>query len=179
VKSPAELVRQAQFVLASAEFLLGRAVRSVLDVGCGEGQWRAALRRHRPRLAYTGVDPSAYAIARYGARRHLFLGSIDSLDQLPLEAGYDLVICCGMLNYLQAPVLQQGLRQVAARTGGMAYLELFTREDHFEGDTNWPEPKAAAWYRQQMTRAGFFSLGMQCYITDRSRDRVSALEVNA
>lgn len=176
VKSPAELARQVAFVLRTTEFVLGRPVRSVLDVGCGEGQWRAALRVHRPRVAYTGVDPSAYAVARYGRQRGLLLGSIGDLDGLALRETYDLVVCCGMLNYLEPPALEAGLAQVARRSGGVAYLELFTRDDAFEGDTQWPAPQPAAWYRQVLQRAGLRAIGMQCYVTHASSDRVSALE---
>lgn len=176
MKSPAELARQVAFVLGTAEFVLGRPVRTVLDVGCGEGQWRAALRKHRPRLMYDGVDPSTYAVARYGATRHLRLGGIEDLDTLPLRDAYDLVVCCGMLNYLERPALERGVRQVARRTGGVAYLELFTREDAFEGDTDWPAPQSAPWYRNLMQQAGLWPIGMQCYVPSASKDRVSALE---
>lgn len=176
VKSPAELARQVAFVLGTAEFVLGRPVRSVLDVGCGEGQWRAALRAHRPRLHYDGVDPSAYAVERYGARRNLHLGGIESLDGLALRDQYDLVVCCGMLNYLSTAQLTDGLSQVARRVGGVAYLELFTREDRFEGDTEWPTPKPARWYRDAMQAAGLTAIGMQCYVLTQDVDRVSLLE---
>jgi hypothetical protein len=40
----------------------------VLDIGCGEGIWRAPLRSLRPGIEYLGLDSSEYAIARYGAR---------------------------------------------------------------------------------------------------------------
>lgn len=163
-------------MLGTAEFALGRPVRTVLDVGCGEGQWRAVLRRHRPRVAYDGVDPSTYAVARYGASRGIHLGGIEDLDALPLRAQYDLVICCGMLNYLALPQLRRGLRQVARRTGGVAYLELFTREDTFEGDTDWPTPQSAAWYRTTIRKAGLWPIGMQCYVPSDAKERVSALE---
>lgn len=176
VKSAVELARQAAFVLRTTEFVLGHPVRSVLDVGCGEGQWRAALRAHRPRLHYDGVDPSAYAVSRYGRARGLTRGGIEDLDALALRDEYDLVVCCGMLNYLSTSALQRGLVQVARRTGGVAYLELFTSEDAFEGDTQWPSPQPAAWYRRAMKRAGLWPVGMQCYVTTASRDRVSALE---
>lgn len=176
VKSSAELARQAAFVLRTAEFVLGRPVRSVLDVGCGEGQWRAALRAHRPALHYDGVDPSAYAVKRYGRTRSLLLGGIEDLDALPLRPSYDLVVSCGMLNYLAPDVLTRGVQQVARRTGGVAYLELFTSEDAFEGDTDWPAPRTARWYRDVMRRAGLCAIGMQCYVSEAARDRVSALE---
>src|SRR5690606_12834057 len=39
--------RKARLALAAAEHLLGRDARSVLDVGAGEGRWRAELLRMR------------------------------------------------------------------------------------------------------------------------------------
>lgn len=176
VRSPAEVARQCGFVLATAEWVLGRPVRTVLDVGCGEGQWRAALRRHRPRLRYDGVDPSAYAVQRYGASRHLQRGGIEDLDDLPLADQYDLVVCCGMLNYLTPAVFTRGMAQVARRTGGLAYLEVFTRDDAYEGDTGGPPPQSASWYRRVMRKAGLVAVGLQCYVHARDTERVSALE---
>ena len=164
VKSPAELARQAAFVLHTAEWVLGRPVRTVLDVGCGEGQWRSVLRRHRPKLQYTGVDPSAYAVARYGKRRNIRLGSIENLSALSLGGPFDLVICCGMLNYIAAPALAVGLAQVASLTGGLAFLEIFTGADATEGDTSWPAPQSAQWYRRVLRSAGLTSVGLHCYV---------------
>src|SRR5262245_53680821 len=80
VKSAVELKRQVEFVLHLAEWVLGRRVKSVLDVGCGEGNWRAPLKRLRRNLQYDGVDPSEYAVARFGAARGLQLGGIENLD---------------------------------------------------------------------------------------------------
>jgi SAM-dependent methyltransferase len=164
VKSPAELARQVAFVLHTTEWVLARPVRTVLDVGCGEGQWRAALRKHRPRIAYTGVDPSEYAVARYGKRRNLKLGSIEQLGHLSLNGPFDLVVCCGMLNYIAPDVLARGLGFVASLTHGLAFLEIFTRADVTEGDTSWPTPQTASWYRSQMGKAGLESLGLHCYV---------------
>ena len=44
--------------------MLERPIETVIDVGCGEGPWRAALRRIRPKARYVGLDPSEYAIRR-------------------------------------------------------------------------------------------------------------------
>jgi SAM-dependent methyltransferase len=176
VKSPAELARQVSFVLHTAEWVLGRRVRSVLDVGCGEGNWYPALRRLRPRIAYAGVDPSSYAVQRFGVRRHLQQGSLETLATLTLAPQYDLVVCCGMLNYLSRVQLTSGLQQLMPRVGGVAYLELFAKEDHFEGDTDWPTPQSATWYRDLMRSVGLVSVGMQCYIAKAEQERVSSLE---
>ena len=48
VKTPAELARQAALVVHAAEWVLQRKLRTVLDVGCGEGNWYPVLRKLRP-----------------------------------------------------------------------------------------------------------------------------------
>src|SRR6185503_10729096 len=92
VKSPNDRRREVSFALAAAELVLGRPVRTALDIGCGEGQWRAELRRRRPSLEYFGVDGSAYVVKRFGRRRNIQLGTIEALDALVLPARVDLVI---------------------------------------------------------------------------------------
>lgn len=176
VKSAVELKRQVDFVLHLTEWVLGRPVKSVLDVGCGEGNWRSPLKRLRPKLQYDGVDPSEYAVARFGARRGLQRGGIEDLDGLRLRGGYDLIVCCGMLNYLPLAALRNGLAQVARKTAGVAYLELFSRTDGFEGDTDWPQPRPAVEYQRMMRAAGLTSIGMHGYVRTSHRDLVSALE---
>lgn len=51
--------------------MLGREIRSVLDVGCGEARWREALLRMRREVAYVRVDSSEHVVKRYGKRRWL------------------------------------------------------------------------------------------------------------
>lgn len=179
VKSASELRRQVEFVVRQAEWVLGGPIRTMLDVGCGEGQWYPAVRRIRAGVVYDGVDPSEYAVARFGARRRLQRGGIEDLDRLALRTQYDLVVCCGMLNYLPPAVLRRGLVQVAHRTGGLAYLELFTSADTFEGDTSWPRPRSTSWYRSAIQRAGLRSVGLHGYVPVSQLARVAALERGA
>ncbi len=176
VKTATELRRQLEFVLHTAEWMLGRPVRTVLDVGCGEGNWQPVLTKLRPSLSYHGVDPSAYAVARYGKRRGLQQGGVEDLDTLALRPSYDLVVCCGMLNYLSAAQFTRGMAQVARRTGGVAYLEIFAKGDAFEGDTDWPPLKPASWYRGVLAKAGLHSIGMQCYVPEARRPLVARME---
>lgn len=176
VRTTAELARIVRFVLFAAEHVLERPVQRVLDVGAGEGNWYPLLRRLRPRLRYLGVDPSAYAVSRFGRRRHLVQGSVTDLAAAGVRGRYDLVIASGMLNYLSSDELRTGLGEIAQHTGGVAYLELFTKADAFTGDTRKMPLRPAAWYRQQLDAAGFTACGLHLYVPTAAADRLSRLE---
>ncbi len=176
VRTHADRARQVAFAVAATELLLERPLRTVLDVGAGEGHWQPVLKSLRPRVQYTGLDPSEHAVRTFGARRNLRLGSIEQLDAVELEQGYDLVCCVGMLYYLTASQFRRGIRLLAERTAGMAYLELFAKEDELEGDLPIGTARLAAWYRREMRHAGWVSLGQHCWVTEAMAERVSSLE---
>jgi SAM-dependent methyltransferase len=177
VKTAQELQRQATFVVSAAEHMLGRTVRTVLDVGCGEANWLAPLRRLRPNVQYTGVDASEYAVERFGKARNIRLGSIDSLDRMRLRKDYDLILCVGMLNYLTPPQLIAGLSHLYDRAGGLVYLELFTSADTgVFGDTMGTRLKSPAWYHARIREAKFIACGMHCYVPAWLRGHTCAME---
>jgi SAM-dependent methyltransferase len=177
VKSPQELTRQVAFVVAAAEHILGQTLRTVLDVGCGEANWLGPLRRLRPRIQYHGVDSSEYVVSKFGASRNIRLGTIDSLDQLRLRKEYDLILCVGMLNYLDPGHLRTGLAHLYELAHGMVYLELFTSADRgVFGDTRGTRLRSPAWYRARIREARFLSCGLQCYVPDWLREQTSAME---
>ena len=179
VRTSTELQRQVRFVVGMAEHLLNAPVRTVLDIGAGEGAWLPALRKIRPRIKYWGVDPSAYAVRRHGARRNIRLGDVASLDSIEgLPDGADLVVCSSVLNYIPPASLKSALRQLAQRTDGMAFLELYTKRDleKIEGDTAPIGNRNASWYRDALRDAGFIACGMHCYVTRRLAGRVTELE---
>ena len=105
----AEIARRAALVVAIAEYVMEQRVRSVLDVGCGEGNWRAPLRVLRPRVSYVGVDASDYVVRRFGRRRNILLGSAERLDTLPLRGPFDVVLASGVLNFLSERALRRSL----------------------------------------------------------------------
>lgn len=177
VKTPQELARQVAFVVSAAEHILGRTIQTVLDVGCGEGNWLAPLRRLRPRIQYTGVDSSEYVVNRFGASRHIRLGTIDSLDRIRLRKEYDLVLCVGMLNYLDPAQLRTGLAHLYELANGVVYLELFTSADSgVFGDTRGTHLRSPSWYRARIREARFLSCGLHCYIPDWLREQTAAME---
>ncbi|MGH7592476.1 MAG: methyltransferase domain-containing protein [Gemmatimonadales bacterium] len=177
IGSPADLARTVALAIAIAEQVLARPLRSVLDVGAGEGRWQPVLRRLRPAARYAGVDSSRWAMGRWGRRRNLRLGSIDALDQLGLDGPFDLIIAADILHYLPMPVLRDGVDQIVALLGGVAFLPTFVARDEIEGDHGHFRRRSATTYRKVFSRAGLVSLGMYAWtLRDRARD-LAALEL--
>src|SRR5690349_8113847 len=110
VTSDRALERKVHLALSAAEYMLGRRVRTVLDVGCGEARWLGALRRIRPGVAYTGVESSEYAVETFGATRNIRQGSFGTLRTLKLRGPFDLIVCADVLQYVSGEDLGRGLR---------------------------------------------------------------------
>lgn len=173
---PAAVARKARLALAVAESLLDRPVRSVLDVGCGEGSWREHLRRERPGVRYTGVESSAYAVERYGRVRDIRLGSFGALADVALDGPYDLIVVCDVLQYVADDELTPGLAAVAHLLGGVAFLEAYAAEDAVEGDQHAWHHRSAATYLRHFRRAGLLGVGMHCYVGESLAEAPAALE---
>jgi SAM-dependent methyltransferase len=171
-------VRIARTIIALTEQLLGRRARNALDVGCGEGLWRAALRRERPHLDYSGVEPSAYAVRRYGTRRNIRQGDLASLGASGIRGQFDIVICNDVLHYVTTPVLRAGMDAVATRLRGVAYLGLFTSADAIEGDLHGYLKRSPSFYRRAFENAGLRSVGMHCWIPEPLALDRAALELS-
>jgi SAM-dependent methyltransferase len=164
VSSSGAVARRVAMVVSLAEYLLERPVRTMLDVGAGEGAWAVELASLRPRARYVGVDPSEYAVQRYGAERNLRLGTFGELNALRLRGRFDVVVCSGMLNYLADDELARGLRHLHALLRGVAYLELFTSRDDVEGDTTGWRQRPRAYYGRLLHRLGFVQCGPHCWL---------------
>ncbi len=170
------LARKVALAVAVAEHHLERPLRSVLDIGCGEGAWRAPLLKLRPKLRYLGFDSSEYAIARHGARRDLHLARFGDFAWLRPCAPVDLLVCADVLHYLPTRELARGLPGLAELCGGVAFLEAFTAGDEFDGDTEDFQPRKAAWYRRRLEAQGFTALGSHCWLSPALAGTASALE---
>lgn len=171
------LQHKVAVAIAVAEYHLGHPVRSVLDVGCGEGAWRALLRKLRPELEYIGLDGSEYAVQRYGASRNLHRMRFGELAQLAFDEPVDLLICADMMHYVADEELERGLAAFANLCDGVAWLEVFCREDAVEGDYQDYYQRDAAWYRQRFSQAGFHPCGNHCYLSQALVPGAMALEL--
>lgn len=177
VSSGAAVARKVRMVLGVAEYLLGRPVRRVLDVGCGEGAWLLQLRRLRsPRLDYVGVDPSEYAVRRFGAARNLRRGTLATLDEAAGPGPFDLVVCCDVLQYVGDDELRAGLGHLGQLLGGVAFLEAYTSADNVEGDLRGWHQRPPHEYRRLFRDAGFTACGLHCYAAPAVARNTTALE---
>ena len=158
------LQRKVALAIAAAEMVLARKIRSVLDVGCGEGAWRAALRRLRPTLRYTGVDGSEYAVRRHGRRRNIRLGRFGALGGVQLDGPFDLVVCADVLHYVPTNELEPGIRAIGRLTQGLAWVEVFTSEDDTIGDHVEFHERPAATYARLFRRAGLEPIGLYAFV---------------
>ncbi len=170
------LARRVQLAVAASEYLLEREIRTVLDVGCGEAPWRALLRHARPKVRYTGVDSSAYAVKRYGRARNIRLGSLGTLGRLKLGPPYDLIVCSDVLHYVDNDEAGRGLKAIAKLLGGVAFIEMFAMEDATEGDQESFQMRPAATYRRLFRAAGLIPLGLHCYAGRLLRRELTTFE---
>lgn len=180
----AAVARKVRLVVGIAEALLERPIRSVLDVGCGEGAWRAHLKELRPRVRYAGVESSEYAVERFGSSRGIVRGSFGTLAEVAareksLAGPFDLVVVCDVLHYVPDGELAGGFTAIASLLGGVAYLEAYTTEDSIEGDRHGWHHRSAEQYRRYFRRAKLFAVGMHCYVGEELAGSPAALELGA
>ncbi len=164
VKSPLDIQRQLAFVVSAAEYVLERPVQKVLDVGAGEGTWGVALKKLRPKARYYGVDPSAYAVERFGKERNIRLGGFGNIGTLKLPDDFDLVLCCGVMNYVSPKELARGLDALTYLCVGAAYFEVFTSEDDATGDFTRSAARTPASWRRLFKKTGWSPLGLHMYL---------------
>jgi hypothetical protein len=103
----------------------GVPLRNAIDVGAGTGLWRDWFRRNEPNVLYRSVEYSAYACRVFGHER----GDLVSIDT---ARSYDLVVCQGVLPYVQDADLPKAVENLAKLCRGFLYLEAITSRDAAE-----------------------------------------------
>jgi SAM-dependent methyltransferase len=175
VNTRAEVRRKISVAVSLAEYFLQRPIRTVLDVGCGEGAWRQHLRTVRPKVEYTGLDTSDYVVQRFGRTRNIRKASFADLPVLDLGV-YDLVVCSDVLHYLRDDEIRSGIGTLASVTDGIAYIEVLTREDEIIGDLDALIRRPAAWYRRVFEGAALTSVGPYCWLSPAFIGAVAEME---
>ncbi len=134
----------------------GHPIRSVLDVGAGVGLWRAWFREHRPKTRYRSTEYSAYACEKYGHEQR-------DITRWRDPETFDLVVCQGVLPYLDDAGCARAIENLAAMCSGFLYLEAITKKDardvvdSVRTDVG-VHLRTGAWYRKRLARR-FVSIG--------------------
>ena len=163
-------------MIGIAEYFIGGTVRSVLDVGCGEGAWYRALKRMRPRISYLGIDPSPYVVERYGRRRNIRLGSFGDVAEHADGRMFDVIVCSDVMQYVPDRQLRSGLEQIADHAGGVAFLEAHTTADEMVGDMRGWLHRTPRYYRRRFADVGLVACGPHCYLGEPLQEVANALE---
>lgn len=167
------VARLGAFVSAFTRYLQ-LSVARVLDVGCGIGLWRAVIEREFPLARYQGVEFSPYLCERYGWER----GSVVDYQS---RTRFDLVICQGVLPYLDARDAKRAIDNLGALTRGALYLEAVTRDDWESGvidkrrTDKSMQLRSARWYRRALA-PHFVHVGGGLWLAHRAKVSVYALE---
>lgn len=175
VVDPAHVARLAAFVCSYLQYVRV-PVRRVLDVGCGIGLWRDAIAQQFPAASYQGVEYSAYLCERYGWAR----GSVT--DWQPVDGQpFDLVICQGVLPYLNPADLKRALANLGSLSRGGLYIEAVAKEDYDRDiiDDTLTDPRLFR-HRADVYRRGlkprFTELGGGVWLSNRCDVPLFALE---
>lgn len=155
VHGPAEIGRLCTAVTSLLDWW-EHPIRKVLDVGAGTGLWRDWFRAHRPGVRYRSVEYSAYACEKYGHEQR-------DITAWRVRETFDLVVCQGVLPYLDEAGCAKAIDNLGAMTRGFLYLEAITRRDirsvidGAKTDVK-VHGRAGAWYRKRLGRH-YFEVG--------------------
>ena len=172
----AHLQRKVAMAVAVTEYYLERPIRTVLDIGCGEGAWRAPLLKLRPDASYIGFDSSEYAVSRYGRSRNIHYATFGDFEFLRPCPPVDLLICSDVMHYVPTRELKRGAVGLNELCGGIAFLEAFTRGDDFDGDRDGFLARSAKDYLRLLGDAGLKPIGSHFWTRAEAFAQLAALE---
>jgi SAM-dependent methyltransferase len=177
VSTKDEVRRKVSLAVAECEYFIHRRLRSVLDAGCGEGAWQPHIKALRPAAKYLGLDPSDYAVKRFGAKRNIRKAAFGELPSARLRGPFDLVVCSDALHYIQDHDIQAGLPELVRVAGGVLFLEVLTAADDIIGDLHGMIRRPPSWYRKLFEKAGLTQAGPYTWLAPDLREDAAELEV--
>lgn len=149
VHGPAEIARLCTAVTSMLDWWQF-PIDTVLDVGAGVGLWRDWFKKHRPKTKYRSTEISRYACDTYGHEHRDIARWRDA-------STFDLIVCQGVLPYLDDASCAKAIENIAAMAGGFFYLEAITKRDlrdicdGAKTDVLVHE-RTGAWYRKRLLK---------------------------
>lgn len=145
----------------------------VLDAGAGTGLWGEWLRAHRPAVRVRSIDVSEHACRVYGHEQR------DIATWHDPAAHYDLILCQGVLGYLDDAACAAAIENLAAMSRGFLYVHVPTEEDRRILDTERSDTaihmRPARFY-QGLLDNYFVRVGCGLWLHHASRVELFALE---
>lgn len=149
VHGPVEIARLCTAVTSLIDWW-GYRIETVLDVGAGVGLWRDWFADQRPSVRYRSTEYSRYACAKYGHEQR-------DITRWRTTETFDLVVCQGVLPYLDDDGCARAIENLAAMTSGFLYLEAITKADlrdvidEVKTDVK-VHPRTGTWYRTRLRK---------------------------
>lgn len=164
--------RLGAFVCAYLEHLDVRVAR-VLDAGCGIGLWQEVIEKHFPGARYTGIEVSDYLCRARGWTQ-------GSVVDYKARSPFDLVICQGVLQYLNEAEARRAIANLARLSKGALFLEVLTSEDWEHNcdrsvTDNQCYLREAQWYSSRLSRH-FTNCGGGVYLSKTFEHYIYALD---
>ena len=144
----------------------GGTIRSVLDVGAGTGLWRDWFAENTKGIRYLSTEVSEHASRKYGHKRC-------DISIWRTREHFDLIVCQGVLPYLDDDGASRAIENIAAMSRGFLYLEAVTKRDledvcdrDFTDTTQ--RARSQRWYRTRLDRH-FTPLGCGLYYSKNGK----------
>ena len=152
--------------------------------------WTLALALLLARIAQEPTPPRTYRPGETAVTKaiELRVESVTTATEIAgrrARPGYEFVIVDTLwkniipltaINKKAASSPTGGLSGFGELCAGVAFLEVFTREDDPDGDRQGFIARRAAWYREAFAQAGFVSCGSHGWLSPSLRDEAAALE---
>jgi SAM-dependent methyltransferase len=120
--------RRVRAYLKSRIMRLGKSCHSLVDVGCGNGDFIRELAGDVAEMNCRGHDFSSEMIEvaerRYGGIPNLTYRTQDLLNPTPEAGQYDIVVCLNMFHHLHENDLDRGMDALAALTKKVLLFEM-------------------------------------------------------
>jgi SAM-dependent methyltransferase len=136
--NPRQIHSYHKYFLASGQSL---DKKTILDIGCGTGEFLAALEK-RGALAYgTDIDPGAVAFAKkFYQPRHIFALAINDYFQQDQGAPYDIITAFEVFEHVDEPWTILTFAQKSLRPGGKLIMSTPSRRRFLINLAYWDYP---------------------------------------